>query len=83
MGVCHAQVPWLLVQVSNRCTCVILSCRMLSVAQDYLNELDSPSTSIYKKSTLDRTFTVAYNNTRYHFCNSVMLLQELLQPFKV
>ncbi len=56
---------------------------MLSVAQDYLNELDSPSTSIYKKSTLDRTFTVAYNNTRYHFCNSVMLLQELLQPFKV
>ena len=64
-GFCHTLVP----QASGPgLKLAILSLCMLCISQDYLKELDTPSTSIYKKSTLDRTFTVAYNNTRCHSC---------------
>ncbi|BDA46692.1 probable formamidase C869.04 [Coccomyxa sp. Obi] len=43
---------------------------------DYLQELDNPSTSIYKESTLDRTFTVAYNNTRDFIMNAFNLTED-------
>lgn len=35
--------------------------------QDYLHELKTPAVDVYAKSTLDRTFTVAYNSTRHVF----------------
>ncbi|BDA46691.1 probable formamidase C869.04 [Coccomyxa sp. Obi] len=43
---------------------------------DYLKELDMPFKDIYSKSSLDRAFTVAYNNTRDFIMNAFDLTED-------
>jgi hypothetical protein len=54
---------------------------LLSCVQDYLKELDSPFKDVYNKSTLDRAFTVTYNNTRCCSSPDWLTLEAIQGPF--